>query len=883
MYRMIVFAGMVVLLIGVEAASAADRVFSAEKSTQTAVDLRLGAMLKTIPYIPTTSQDYADFAAQLARELRILHEGGVVVTLEIEPGAAPQPLAQRRPYLDHKGIMQGGGGDQTWLPAYDDDLVLFAGAIASEYGQPHGPVVALALGDVRADSPRRRDLRRQLETAVDGTAVEVRRVERQRVESADVLPVKVAVDRAMKSADVVQIYQVGDGTEDGRVLAAAERFVGQLDFTQLLFAQGPPWVFVFADAIADAAEGTLVVAGDIETVAPNRASLRDIALSDATMHVAAGPYRLYNALGDTVPAVDGGWVVPLDDRGHYMRSDGMPGDFAALVAAVRNARIEGVEPIGVVVRDMTVPITASIESGAVLELTVGNVLNRAIEGELSVNLGELKVEAPAKLRLGPHERQVVEVRVVEGAPSPDNRYPLRVRFDAGVDGLAVHEEEVRVNWIARHSVKVDGKLGDWRDILPQSIGAGATAWVAYDDSYFYFAAKIRDRIEESGTLRFAERDDDTFFYPRVSHELDQDQALYKVDRIRKRSANPAHLRRPDGSGRIDGRWENADQVKAFAIDLTIPEGKPRQVALYIPPGRFDPAGMDIELYDRKRRESLGRQRLVELGQGVYAVYHLAGKVRITLRVHDWHYKARMAGIFFDPVDRASGFVGFDRETSGEWFGRYGAEGFYVVGAERIDPPDVSLRIPKVLKKERRVWPDGVRRFSYRREPVLPSGDLPSFDNVQIAFNAVSASGDPVGIGAYDCTDYEYALNKVSKKYGGGTEVWRLLAPGMARGDFYPRTTTDLGQGAVVDAKLAIEHKDKNRITEAAIPWREIPEVQALMQAGKPVKFSLRINYSQVDSRELATGRSASRINEPAFHMLGQQHWANELQFGWERE
>ena len=45
----------------------------------------------------------------------------------------------------------------------------------------------------------------------------------------------------------------------------------------------------------------------------------------------------------------------------------------------------------------------------------------------------------------------------------------------------------------------------------------------------------------------------------------------------------------------------------------------------------------------------------------------------------------------------------------------------------------------------------------------------------------------MGIGAYDCTDHEYALNKVSKKYGGGTEVWRLLAPGMVRGDFYPRT------------------------------------------------------------------------------------------------
>jgi hypothetical protein len=485
------------------------------------------------------------------------------------------------------------------------------------------------------------------------------------------------------------------------------------------------------------------------------------------------------------------------------------------------------------------------------------------------------------LQLGPHERRVVEVRVV-GGQAADNNYPLRCTFDAGADGQALHEEVMRVNWIGRRQIVVDGKLGDWDGALPQPIGRGATGFVAYDEGYFYFAAKVKDRTRGSGTLRFANWDDETFFYPKVSHEVDLAQGLFKVDRIGGASTNPVHLWRPDGGGRVDGRWENAAQVLAFAIDLTIPEGKPRQVALYIPPGDFDLAGMDLELYDRKRKVALDRQRLEELGQGVYAVYRLAGKVRITFRAHGWHYRARLGGIFFDPADEAAGFVGFDRETSGEWFDGYGTEGFYVVGAERVDPPDISLRMPKVVKKEKRQWPEGVRRFSYRRAPVLPSGDAPAFDNVQIAFNAIVADGESAGLGAYACTDYEFALNKVAKEYGGGTEVWRLLAPGMVRGDFYPRVA-DLQQGAVEGAQLAIVHKGKTRITEVAIPWGEIPEVQALMAAGKPVKFSFRVNYDRVASRELGQGRSAARVNGPAFHAVGGEHWANELEFGWERD
>ena len=70
-----------------------------------------------------------------------------------------------------------------------------------------------------------------------------------------------------------------------------------------------------------------------------------------------------------------------------------------------------------------------------------------------------------------------------------------------------------------------------------------------------------------------------------------------------------------------------------------------------------------------------------------------------------------------------------------------------------------------------------------------------FDNVLLGFNAIpleqkdwltNLSGRMPKFVRYKTTDYEYALNKVADQYGGGTEIWRLLAPGMPFKHFYPR-------------------------------------------------------------------------------------------------
>ncbi len=188
------------------------------------------------------------------------------------------------------------------------------------------------------------------------------------------------------------------------------------------------------------------------------------------------------------------------------------------------------------------------------------------------------------------------------------------------------------------------------------------------------------------------------------------------------------------------------------------------------------------------------------------------------------------------------------------------------------------------------WPEGVRRYSYRKNFEIPSGN--NHDNVQLAFNALEpgrkaflefAPGTMPHFMAYADTDYEFALNPVAPRFGGGTEVWRLLAPGMPRKHFYPRQPKAPNeQGAVTSARLTMRREENTRIVEAAIPWSELAEVKRRLDAGQTVKFSYRVNNNDGPALELAAGRSVSKWNSFAFHDDWSTHWANEIEFGFEK-
>jgi hypothetical protein len=864
---------------------------------------RLGAFPNRIGigYKPTTDPDFEDWFRKQGEQLVAYQQAGLPITVEIGGGSffgPTQPLGRPRPWLDAKDTMQDTKFDLAWLPSYDEDFRKFVKRFVSAYGWPKGPMNGLKLWNEPwngisisgwgADDERYREIFRVLceaaREACREAGVEVllggcdsssntfdklfgdgrddwlqyldfcsihyqgmsppstvkKWVDRQHpfgrvriwdteswvANCDDRVAAVVAVNLSTGHDRAVGVYGGNICTEwhsmnatirgeDGKnqriqvmqtwsvaaAVGAVNHFIGERRFSRLLFTNGLPWVLVFdgrpgADGQPDPEDGTVVVVGDIgdefghdhllfrtargfQELAHKEALRKQLAALPAgapekerqkleeplrtpetlggaalTLRARADAFSLYDFYGNPVARKGREIVVPLDGRGFFLRGDGKPGSFASLLEAVRTARVEGLEPLATVCRDLTAPV----EQKPVLRLELTGVLNRPVTGTLRVTLGSLTLEPAAQdLTVGAHETKMVELKVTGGQPTANNTYPLTLTFDAGQDGRAVHEEDLHVNWIAKRTVAVDGRLDDWKGALPQPIVVEgvqkatlmesawlpfmkfdegvtkglASAYLAYDQDFFYFAARVADDTPEDGMVRFETRNDDDYFYPATSY---------------------------------------------------------------------------------------------------------------VVRIEKPHVAPQM------------------REDTAE---------------------------PRPL-----VWPEGVRRYSYRQNPELPAGNFPRHDNVQIAFNVLPPDqkdwhpcppGTMPGYIGYRCTDYEYALNPVASRYGGGAEIWRLQVPGMPHKHFYPRQPKSPLDGAVRDGKLAVAREGNTRIVEAALPWKEIPHVKAALDAGRPVKFSYRVNDNDPQSgcMELSRQRSVAKRNG-SFTVDWTEHWANELEFGWEQ-
>ena len=457
-----------------------------------------------------------------------------------------------------------------------------------------------------------------------------------------------------------------------------------------------------------------------------------------TLQARGDSFSLYDFYGNAVPAENGQIVVPLDARGFYLRGNGQNGSFAALVDAIRHSRIDGLEPLAIVCRDMLAPV----EHKPSVRLTLMNMLHRPLHGTLTVKLAGLTVTYPHELDFAPDETKEVNVQITGGNAAPDNRYPLTLRYDAGADGVAVHEETMRVNCIAKRTITVDGRLDDWQGVIPQEIrfsGAQqasltekawlpfqqfdesvkqgfAVAYLAYDATNFYFAAKVADPTPDAGTLRFEKRPDDEFFYPPTAYVMDEagvtnatDFSVRWTGRLTPPTSGEYKISvRHDGGVRL---WLGGQLV----IDNWNPQ--PGQHESVAPPVTWQAGqGLDLKL----------------------EYHHQQGKGGVTL-VWDAPKLGR-AGIyspcFSTPDGKAS-------RVRGQY---YGGTEFQKLVQTRDDPninfgswpgqpSDADFGTPR---KQALNWPAGVRRYSYRKQPILPNGAAPNFDNIQIAFNVLSA-------------------------------------------------------------------------------------------------------------------------------------------------
>jgi hypothetical protein len=364
-------------------------------------------------------------------------------------------------------------------------------------------------------------------------------------------------------------------------VAATQKFIGQRAFKHLLFQNGLPWLFVFDGLLSsDSAEpnpedGTIVALGDLKQLYdPNRTVFRSIQVA-ANAQMAFDNrehrFRLFDSNGNDITGAGDTLTVPLNGSGYFLRGDGRPGSFAALLSATKTANIRGLTPVEIKAHDLT----ARIDQQPSLRLTLTNVINRPATGDVTASLAGVTLSPDHKqITLAANETKDVLFRVTGGSASPSNMYALFASFDAGNVGTSSHKEDLHVNQIAHRTITVDGDLKDWDGVLPQiipgtGIGANmteeawlpfkdfkqgaanglATAYLAYDENFFYFAAKIADDTIDPGMIRFANRDDDSYFYPDRVTGLDGKTLLWPAG-VRHYSYRK-HFDVPSGSGEHD--------------------------------------------------------------------------------------------------------------------------------------------------------------------------------------------------------------------------------------------------------------------------------------------------------------------------------------------
>ena len=742
-------------------------------------------------------------------------------------------------------------------------------------------------------------------------------------------------------------------------MGAVQHMIGERDFKELLFKNGLPWVMSFDGYENNPDDGTIMVCGDIgEAFGSENVLFRQVrgtkeanekaeitkkisqlpagspeleklqqqlteykALTGGKMTIKADPaFLLFDFYGNQVPAKAGKIEIPLSFQGYFLRTDGSKGSFGRLTSELKQGLVEGYEPVEIIAKDMV----SRIEQNPVFEIQITNILNRSVSGTLNVKLGELTLKSPEKISLKANETKTIAVQIVGGQSVPENNYPLEVVFDGGKVGKAFHHERMHVNLISKISPQIDGKLDDWANAIPQTVSAGkaslsvteaawypfknfdkkaeglANGYMAYDDQYFYFAAKVADNTIHPGTYRFETRNDDEFFYPDLAYKPDANLSFRKKDGKRDASDNDqSALQNPTGEGRIMNYWEPDENNIGFGIDLNLPTDKTTEVAFYLP--NLDTHITEVEFWDLHSIALITSKTCDKLWDGCYLVYELSGNIRVTFK-GNWWYNVKLAGVFFDKTTndtngKTAAFpVKDDFDTKGNWQNVYGKDGYWVFGTEPKFPSGVNAKATDSSVMIPLKWPEGVRHFSYRKDPVLPDNSAGmgfATDNVQIAFNVIPIGEDgyastpkgtmPKYVG-YKCTDYEYALNQVDPEYGGGTEIWRLLVPGMPEKHFYPRQPKSPFDGPVKTGKLAVTHEGTTRITECAIPWSELPDVKKALDAGKTIKFSFRVNDNENmgSCMELARERSVSKRNCRAFHASWKEHWANEVEFGFEK-
>ena len=835
-----------------------------------------------VSYHESGTPQYQQQWERITRELKEFHQHKVTVVAEVGTGGQGQPLGRGRPHLDEQGkMLEGTKEDLAWLPEYDSDYEAFCYRLVTEFGWPKGPITAIKLWNEPWEG-----------LSISGWGADMLRYRELYKHMGD------AVFRARKEAGVdVLIGGCDSSTNTIDKLFSDNRneWMPYLDFCSIHY-QGlsapvlyPQWnnrkhykgrVLIwdteswvantddrFAGVVAanraagyDRSMGTLSRIA-ISTLSHNRVAYDEIQTKErrtrVERHIEARPLAAaYGAVQH---------LVGEREFREIVFHNGLPWVFAF-------HGLDGNPDDGTVV--IVGDLATLFEKGTPL-----------FQGVRS--LDEVRIKEPLR-----RELEALE-------PGDPQRVALQRRLEKS---LPLEQ--------AKLVIDADGKPFQWFD--------------AYGNPLLTEHGRIEIPLNEKGQFLRADPQQPGSFQ----------QLLDAIRTARVEGLEPLEIvaydfTAPVGKGAIlrlrltsqhNQPIEGLLTVKVPGLQIVSPEkltfapreqkwvelpvtGTPNAENTYPLSVAFDAGRFGQAVHNEPLHVNWISQRTVNVdGQ----LDDWTGVLPLVIRTDaaaERSFEERMYLPFENaPLGQtgglAVGYVAADDQCF--YFAAKIADDSPHPGTARFATRDEDADFyPEVAYSERDGktieyrWPEGVRRFSYRRWPLIPSS-MPQqlFDNVLIAFNAREPADKdwqthlpgrfPKFIW-YQTSDYEYALNSVAEQYGGGTEIWRLLAPGMPFKHFFPRQPKHPSEGAVGEGELAVRYENGWRMVECAIPWQEIPHVRALRDAGRTVKFNFKVNHD-TPSPDLmwSMRRSAAEGISHSFHPNWIRQWPNELEFGFEK-
>ena len=787
-----------------------------------------------IGYYPTTGPEFKQRWERIRRELREMQEHNIAVMVTLGEGGAPQPLGGSRPWLKDDGtMMENVKEDYAWLPEYDTDFEEFCQRLTTEFGWPKGPVNAIELWNEPWES-----------VSISGWGADILRFR----EMYEHMARGIAAGRKAAGTEVL----IGGAcsstnTRDKLFPDGTDKFLKWLDFVSIHYQP------LAADPALEPAWMT------------RKSPFGPVRVWDTESWIANSEDRVGGVIAsmrsmgqDRTAGVYGGNVYEMhwnkDLAGHDV-SVVHPWAPAVAVAATQN--FIGQRRFKEILFKRGLPwvyVFDGLRSSDDGTLVVLGDLGAIYDRDRTLFRG-VRIQADATLTLPDAGGQFV-LYDFYGNPRPATAGQIGVPLNGlgyflrttGTAGSFVRlVQAVRVARIAGYD-PVDLTVADFTTPISRQPVLRVTVRNVLN-------RPVRGTLRvSSGELALTPAGQSLTLAPHSVKELH-----VAVGPARAREDN-SYATRIEFDAGADGRSEHRETLHVNLI-----------------------ARRTIKV-DGLLDDWQGVSPQPVGGEGIGA--SLTEKAYLPFNQFDAGVKNGAAVGYVAADDKIFYFAAKIADST-PW---EGGPRFETRDDDSFFYPDKVFSKPSDGRKEL-TWPAGVRHFTYRRDFEIPSGNG-NADNVQLAFNVLPPAQKgrylfPAGTMphymAYPDTDYEFALNPVAEKFGGGTEIWCLLKPGAPRKHFFPRQPkAKLDGGPVKDGRLVIRRDGNTRLVECALPWSAIPEVKQRRDAGQPVKFSFRVNDNRGPAYELAAQRSVSKDNPFAFHNDWQTHWANELEFGFEK-